>query len=219
MKALFQILAVVAIAATACGCASPYFTNRGHDAADIFTATAGVGLGAQARVGPVHAGLGLFVDMVGFRGGAFQKNLDDGFGLDFDGAIFPAPSPCGKNPYFTSSAFNAEGIAKLRGKGLFAASAVPFVTTRLWPQPEEENDYEEHPLSRRNIHYFTQIDCYLALAGGIRLGFNPGELLDFILGWTTLDIFGDDVVFVPRKEESNKALQAIGAKARLQPER
>ncbi len=31
--------------------------------------------------------------------------------------------------------------------------------------------------------------------GGLTLGlgFNPGELLDFILGWTTLDIFKDDI--------------------------
>jgi hypothetical protein len=27
----------------------------------------------------------------------------------------------------------------------------------------------------------------------VRCGFNPGELLDFILGWTTIDIFKDDI--------------------------
>ena len=36
--------------------------------------------------------------------------------------------------------------------------------------------------------------------GTIKLGFNPGELLDFILGWTTIDIFSDD--FEAKKQKS-----------------
>jgi hypothetical protein len=31
------------------------------------------------------------------------------------------------------------------------------------------------------------------VAGGLRVGFNPGELVDFLLGWTTLDIYNDDL--------------------------
>lgn len=44
------------------------------------------------------------------------------------------------------------------------------------------------------IPYYTQ--CEVAVGTffpSIRLGFNPGELLDFILGWTTIDIFRDDL--------------------------
>jgi hypothetical protein len=37
-----------------------------------------------------------------------------------------------------------------------------------------------------------QIDVQAACWLGLHLGFNPLELIDFILGWTTIDIFGDD---------------------------
>jgi len=55
--------------------------DRGRDAADIFTATIGVGGGAKARLGPVHAGIVPFnVGAFGLRGGSW-----DG---DFSGLTF-----------------------------------------------------------------------------------------------------------------------------------
>jgi hypothetical protein len=41
--------------------------------------------------------------------------------------------------------------------------------------------------------YYTQIEAAAGLWYTVRLGFNPGELLDFLLGWTTIDILSDDV--------------------------
>jgi len=41
--------------------------------------------------------------------------------------------------------------------------------------------------------YYTQIDAFAGALGGLRVGFNPGELVDFLLGWTTLDIYNDDL--------------------------
>ena len=43
------------------------------------------------------------------------------------------------------------------------------------------------------LAYLTQVEAVVGLGPSIRLGFNPGELLDFILGWVTLDIFNDDL--------------------------
>lgn len=48
-----------------------YWTDRGNDALDIFTLTAGVGVGATARVSVLHAGLGIYDDVIGLRGGNF----------------------------------------------------------------------------------------------------------------------------------------------------
>ena len=45
---------------------------------------------------------------------------------------------------------------------------------------------------RQSIPYYTQVEVVLGLGSHLRLGLNPGELLDFVLGWTTIDIFGDD---------------------------
>jgi len=47
-----------------------------------------------------------------------------------------------------------------------------------------------------------------SLGGTVRLGFNPGELLDFILGWTTIDIYGDDIEARKQKEKSNQSSEA-----------
>ena len=55
------------------GCASPYWQNRCADAADVFTATVGVGLGATARIGPLHAGLGANWDFYGIEAGEIGK--------------------------------------------------------------------------------------------------------------------------------------------------
>ncbi|MCE9499246.1 MAG: hypothetical protein K8R21_01855 [Leptospira sp.] len=41
--------------------------------------------------------------------------------------------------------------------------------------------------------YLFQIEVYAAVGAGVRLGVNFAELLDFILGFTTLDILDDDL--------------------------
>ncbi len=45
----------------------------------------------------------------------------------------------------------------------------------------------------------------IGLGGTLRLGFNPGELLDFLLGWFTIDIYNDDIELNKRK--SNKTIE------------
>lgn len=41
--------------------------------------------------------------------------------------------------------------------------------------------------------YLYQIEMTLGIYGGIRIGFNPAELLDFVLGFTTYDLYDDDL--------------------------
>ena len=60
-----------------------------------------------------------------------------------------------------------------------------------------------------SLFYLTQIEVAAGLGGTLRLGFNPGELLDFILGFTTIDIFNDDL----EKRKSNNQMQNIGTDA------
>ncbi len=43
------------------------------------------------------------------------------------------------------------------------------------------------------LPYCTQIEVVAGALGGLRAGFHPGELIDFLLGWTTLDIYNDDM--------------------------
>lgn len=44
-----------------------------------------------------------------------------------------------------------------------------------------------------NAAYWTQPEAVLAIGPSFRLGFNPGELIDFILGWGCIDVYGDDL--------------------------
>jgi hypothetical protein len=173
MNKLIQMVALLLFIAMMTGCASPYLINRGRDAADVFTATVGYGVGAKARVGPVQAALFANRDMAGLRAGS-------GFlGNDHSGEVY-APIPisyksdwgvnCG-GEWFSSLEF----VEERRKKDIFAISRFPLLV------------FAEHP------HFYTQAEIAVGLGPSIRLGFNAGELLDFILGWTTIDIFKDDI--------------------------
>jgi hypothetical protein len=71
MKLSIRLMAATLLIVAASGCASPsaYFKDRGRDAMDVFTVSAGLGLEAKARVGPLMVGLGVMADVVGLKGG------------------------------------------------------------------------------------------------------------------------------------------------------
>ena len=163
------MLAVIALLSCS-GCATAYMADRGRDAADIFTATVGLGAGGNARVGPVQAGLCYSFDQAGLRGGRLQKMPHDPY----------APIPYVSQANFLllsieSFSTHAKGEkGGRRGKSYFAGGALCFTVAETLP-------------------YYTQIEVVAGLGPTVRLGFNPGELVDFVLGWTTLDLFGDDL--------------------------
>ncbi|TGK21231.1 hypothetical protein EHO61_05150 [Leptospira fluminis] len=55
----------------------------------------------------------------------------------------------------------------------------------LAQNPENKDDY---PLA-----FLYQIEVYLGVRYGVRIGFNVAEFLDFILGFTGLDLLEDDI--------------------------
>jgi len=54
---------------------------------------------------------------------------------------------------------------------------------------------------RQRLAYYTEGEVALGCHYTVRLGVNPGELLDFLLGWTTLDIYGDDLEHAKRSSK------------------
>jgi len=184
---VLQII-IVGLSFFCSGCASTgYMGNRMRDAEDVFTASVGFGAGAKARVGPIQVGLMANIDMLGLRGGQcgdivwyetltreivtpfpykMQSFMEKEYPWDYPAFAF------GNDRYHVGD--NRSMVAR-RGKTYEAVSPIPFVT--LAGQPE----------------YYTQIEVVVGLLGSLRLGFNPGELLDFSLGWTTLDIYHDDL--------------------------
>ena len=55
------------------------------------------------------------------------------------------------------------------------------------------------------LYYYAQMEAVIGLGPSIRLGFNPGEVLDFVLGWFTIDIFNDDLEWRKRRETTSPA--------------
>ena len=107
MKRLFLLLPVLFCA----GCASPYWQDRRADAADVFTATVGIGIGATARIGPLHAGLGANTDFYGVEAG---ESVQGGLGLLVVGAGYEA-SDAAFGP-FGRSVVHLGTDARRRGK-------------------------------------------------------------------------------------------------------
>jgi hypothetical protein len=181
MKRYLQLAVFLLAATLVTGCATPYITDRGRDAADIFTAAVGAGAGAKVRIGPLAQGVCVNMNYLGVQDGSafcgYEKYEDDN---GMDGAFL----------LFTFSRSNRSEIVRNRNKSYFGyhllGVACPFSL---------EGEEVEYPKS-----YFTQIEVIAGFGGTIKLGFNPGELLDFILGWTTIDIFSDD--FEARKKKS-----------------
>ena len=40
---------------------------------------------------------------------------------------------------------------------------------------------------------WTQVEVTAAAGPAVTMGFNPGELADFIVGWFGIDLYGDDI--------------------------
>ena len=201
----FALPAIVLLSAVASGCTpGGYFSDRWADAKDIFTVSVGTGGGAKARVGPVQVGAFYNSDFAGLRGGT-PFWVSSGFGnrasnISDMALPFPVPREIGHgicvlcfswedfDPWVPSLHAACDQATATRGKDYDAFFPyAPFLTISSAP------------------HYYTQIEVAAGVGGTLRLGFNPGELLDFLLGWTTLDFYGDDLAARKEREETKKA--------------
>jgi len=200
------ILMAVA-SATMVGCASTkgYFVDRGRDAADIFTVAVGRGVGVKAKIGPIQTGLIVNEDVFALRGGevsywpAFSpvrpRQWGERSGRPVE-ALLPLPMIPNEELilYGGGEEFGAGPLAETRGKTFSALNVIP-----LFPSAARIKDNTCHTA----WPYYTQIECVIGLGPSFRLGLNPGEFLDFILGWMTVDIFNDDL---ERKKRNAKAM-------------
>lgn len=210
-----KAILVVAVVVCMTGCSSSaYLTDRGRDAADILTLTAGVGFGVRARVGPLHTGLIANYDAAGLRAGDLAVFAGEPKGRRFFDMEFPWPGPFGS--WSDEWAFGGVGsfvelcwtedVPMLRGKvyetgnmtwsrGVGTSESwrwVPLVTSGLRTSESWGGGFHS---------YWTQVEVSGGLIGTLRVGVNPGELVDFLLGWATLDLYSDDIGIVQIDEE------------------
>ena len=189
----------LALAGSGCVPARGYFTDRWADAKDIFTVSVGTGGGAKVRVGPLNAGLFFNSDIAGLRGGecfyvpgSFMERAKAG--PHFVSSLRREWTPCSADlilVFFGGEDCDLNPAMKQRMKSYGMES--------FWFVPTGYSRTECPP------YYYTQVEAAIGFGGTLRLGFNPGELLDFLLGWTTLDIYGDDLEARREREERKKA--------------
>ena len=188
LTSAFLLLALVGCQTTV------YLPARARDAGDIFALALGVGGGAKVRSGPVRLGLLYQVDMHGYRYGSRLRNLSgEGWYNRMDIALLTMclenyDSGHGREESARGKRFSATmGFPGLRPPKDFWSSIWTFVTplSTLDPTFSRQRDPLFHP-------YYTQCEVCVGLLGTLRLGANPGELVDFLLGWVGVDFFDDD---------------------------
>lgn len=179
MKFILKPVILAMVLSCGSGCTTGYWKDRGRDAADVFTVTLGVGLGAKARIGPVQTGLILEFPLVGLRGGECSADND----LD---TLFSAKSSAsGEAIGFLIGEEEFYMVERDRHKE-FHAESIPFWGTEGMFVYGVKDEYSAP-------YYYTQLEVVLALGPSVRLGFNPGEFLDLFLGLVGVDIYDDDL--------------------------
>ena len=219
-RAAFRRLSSFAAAALACGavstlcagCASAYWRDRANDLGDIASVSFGAGLGVRAQAGPVATGLGAQMDVAGFRGGRF---FADRRAFDLEPLGWSVDLVCASANLFglrpadgTQEPFDPDVDArgKYRGRcnGCIEGAFVPFWLFGEPLHPGEHGGTADalppYPVAPGRAspedHWspdWTHLEIAAALGVGVRLGFNPGELLDFLLGFFGADLYGDDL--------------------------
>jgi hypothetical protein len=171
------------------GCAtSHYFSDRGRDALDVLTLQVGGGYGAKVRVGPFQIGwMEDMIGLAGLRGGTFF-NVSDCINYGKDGHHSQYADT--QRIVNGTESFDFSRIG--RGKTFVAGTEVNGLTTPFFHRVD--NRYKAP-------HYYTQIELVFGAGLTFRQGINLGELLDFVLGWTSLDIYRDDMSATPRKDK------------------
>lgn len=184
---------LLTLAVTGCSSLSGYFVDRGRDAADVLTISAGIGAIGQIRLGPLPVGI---------------LDMSDAIGLRYGETFCRAPN-CDKPDEHdvTLATVPAAPIA------LFGAigggwDGVSMIWTGYFERLDSYRMYENNfPLSatqrlrKKGTELLSAPNCFqvegvIGLGVTLRVGVNAGELLDFVLGWSTLDIFKDDVGLV-----------------------
>ena len=208
-------------------CASVYLHNRLRDAGDIITVEFNTSAyGVSARVGPLKAGA-YYKAPAGFsgglRGGRIGRHHSAEFTALFFGAdyfselaladLLPPATPQGQ----AKAGKGAEGEEQEGAKKAKKAAGPALVTVQrrkafraraplgtLAPAHAKKNLLRSEDVFTVPA-YFSQVELSVGLFVGVKIGLNPGELLDFLLGWFTVDLYRDDAPYPdPRLEKLRK---------------
>lgn len=173
------IAVTVALLLLGSGCADfkSYMRDRGNDLADCFTIRYGYshGWGVYTQVTNfVTVSVGFYMDQPKWKG-YLGRDVVTGGGRTHMGLPMTAPFL---------------GITDLSGDSLDDIR-VAFLGINVTEFKDPCNAWL-YDTSFIRGEFFIELGLRLFLVGA-DIGFNPVEFADFVLGWTTLDITGDDM--------------------------
>ncbi|OVE81243.1 hypothetical protein BVY04_03710 [bacterium M21] len=106
----------------------------------------------------------------------------------------PKPKPKGKQK---GVSWGGCGDLHISGEAFLCVVAAVAVTVAVIGSVTVPVETGRKPVRRSPFiwhwPYLTQIEAAAGFGAGIRLGVNPGEFLDFLLGWFGLDPYCDDL--------------------------
>ena len=165
----------------------PGASRRLDDAGDIFTATAEArAVGFKAQMGP-WGGIGVY----GSDSDAFGVGFIGGQLTSYDFTDVTLPPFLG----FVQKFRNFDDDRRRKEFHVVQSWGVPSLRPQANPSGFS-GGFKEAGDWRRVAPRYTQVEIAIGFWGGIRLGMNIGEFMDFIIGWTTLR--GAPLQFLPR---------------------
>ncbi|MFH1422876.1 MAG: hypothetical protein ABIH42_09230 [Planctomycetota bacterium] len=203
IKILFALLLITT---TSCSNFNNYMEARGNDLADCFTIRAGLSYGLGVRVQATNY-------LSAALGGSFDEKKAGYFGRDYikiksgDSSWFGIPfiqvvSPVLGILYAISGDIPVEPYQlafllfctdyKYSRDGMEFLSLLGVNTIAFRRSSEVTLKWEEEKPKTPFIREKFFFEAGFAAGIGIDTGFNPVELVDFLLGWFTVDITGDD---------------------------
>lgn len=192
------------IAALGClllsGCVG-FWRDRRNDLADVFTLSVEPGVGAKVRVSSLGVGAYVGGPGYGLRGGVFgEQSTPSNSGQPCtESAVFLV---FGSEKFWPNSgwaalrckAFSADGVPLIdkasEREGSNSGRGEHTVDTSIDALVTDEFELEGGP--RRSASFYTDVELNLGLFYGPRIGVNPGEFLDLVVGFFGLDLYGDD---------------------------
>lgn len=194
MNKNIKVLTLLFLLALTVGCNATYLENRKHDSLDVITFTVGYGAGAKARIGPFNVGLLFNSDKWGLRKGSSFPSVggtENSMGMGDITCTLLSYEGFGSGPGW-------DDCARIRGK-YYSSKGYAGLT---WIKNKKDR-------VNSIISYYTQLDIVLGLGGSLRLGFNPCEFIDLLLGFTTIDILNDDIKPNEGDIEKNERVDTI----------
>ena len=186
------------------------------DLRDIFTFTiAKPAVGAKVQIGPI--GIGLYDQQFLTK---YIRHME--FGLkhgeftSFVSEDLTCIGTLGEQSRHTHLMFGSDGEIYGRGVGYNRQRDRKRIAlrTKVRMKYSRSGLFVSSP-ERTSITHYSRLELAIGLYSGIRIGFNPLEFVDFLIGFTTWDIAEDDF-FGPLGQY---LYSAAGAKSRGQCQR